>query len=207
MGPWKKAVLALGIMSPLADSALAESIWQRRDPRGAYLFTDLRARNIGDLLTIVVNETTEFEGQENSQLNKDTATSAGYRFSGSTGSDGVSRNFNAAFDGSGVSNRKFNGKNNSSIDRRFVDRMTVTVVAVMPNGNLILEGYRRRTVARETRMLRVTGIVRPADIGAFNTVQSQFIGDFDVAYYGRGPESAFTNQGWWGRALNVIWPY
>jgi hypothetical protein len=38
-------------------------------------------------------------------------------------------------------------------------------------------------------------------------VQSQYIADFDVTYAGRGPESSYTNHGWWGRVLNVIWPY
>ena len=185
----------------------AQSMWERRDPYAAYLFVDYRARQVGDLLTLVVNETTEFEALEKREMNKETKTSAGFKFSGKTASDDVGRNFTGELDGSGVSQRKFDGKNNSSIDRKFLDRMTVSVVGVMPNGNLIIEGYRRRVVSREVRILRVSGVVRPADIGPFNTVQSQYIGHFDVIYMNRGPESAYTNQGWWGRMLNVVWPF
>lgn len=202
-----KTLLGLGLIGLSTELAIADSIWERRDPRTAYLFVDYRARNVGDLLTLVVNESTEFEGLEKREMAKETRTSAGYKMSGKSSAEGVSRSFAGEIDGSGVSARKFDGKNNSTIDRKFLDRMTVTVVGVLPNGNLVLEGYRRRTLSREMRVLRVTGIVRPADIGPFNTVQSQSIADFDVTYFGRGPESSFTNQGWWGRALNVIWPY
>jgi flagellar L-ring protein precursor FlgH len=203
----RKTLLSLGLAGVLCANASADSIWERRDPRTAYLFIDYRARSVGDLLTLVVNETTEFEGMEKREMERKTDTSAGWKFSGKTASDNVSRNFTGEFDGRGVSGRKFDGKANATIDRRFLDRMTVTVVGVMPNGNLIIEGYRKRTVSREVRLLRVTGIVRPADIGPFNTVQSQYIGDFDVTYMGRGPESSYSNQGWWGRMLNKVWPY
>lgn len=190
-----------------APTALGDSLWMRRDPRFANLFQDFRARRVGDLLTIVVDETTEFEGLERRELDKKTQTSAGYRFNGKSSSDSVGRSFAAEFDGQGVSQRKFDGKNNSSIDRRLFDRMTVTVVAVLPNGNLVIEGTRRRVIQREVRTLLVRGVVRPADISAQNTVSSHFVAEFDVVYAGRGPESAYTNHGWWGRILNKLWPY
>lgn len=202
-----RALLAFCGLFLFAGAGWAESIWARRDPNTAYLFNDYRARRVGDLLTIVVNETTEFEGLEKRELNKETKTSAAYSFSGRTASDNTSRSFSADLDGSGVSQRKFDGKANATIDRKFLDRMTVTVVGVLPNGNLVVEGYRQRVVSREIRLLRVNGVVRPADIGAFNTVQSSFIADFVVVYAGRGPESSYTNHGWWGRVLNVVWPY
>ncbi|MBI3408003.1 MAG: flagellar basal body L-ring protein FlgH [Planctomycetes bacterium] len=199
-------LLVLGLSSS-ATLGQGTSVWERRDPRTAYLFTDTRARCVGDLLTIVVNESTEFEGQEKSEKNKETATTAAYKFSGKSASDNVSRSFSANLDGSGVSQRKFDGKANNTIDRKFMDRMTVTVVAVLPNGNLIIEGVRQIAIARERKVLTVTGIVRPLDVGPFNTVQSQVIANFTAVYTGRGPDTAYTGQGWWGRALNVLWPY
>lgn len=202
-----RGLLTLAAAALLAEAARADSLWDRRDPQTAYMFMDYRARRVGDLLTIVVNESTEFEGLEKREMNKETKTSAGYKFSGKSASDAVSRSFSADIDGAGVSQRKFDGKNNSTIDRKFLDRMTVTVIGVLPNGNLVLEGFRQRTLNREVRVLRVTGVVRPADIGPTNTVQSQYIADFNVNYAGRGPESAYTNQGFLGRALNVLWPY
>jgi flagellar L-ring protein precursor FlgH len=190
-----------------ATPAWADSLWERRDPNAAYLFVDYRARKVGDLLTIVVHESTEFEGLEKSEMNKETKKSAFYKLAATGSHNGGSHSFAADFDGIGASQRKFDGKNNSTIDRKFLDRMTVTVVDVLPNGNLVVEGYRQRVLNREVRVLRVSGVVRPADIGGFNTVQSQYIADFVVNYAGRGPESSYTNHGWMGRALNVLWPY
>lgn len=202
-----RGLLTLAMAALLVEATRGDSLWDRRDPQTAYMFMDYRARRPGDLLTIVVNESTEFEGLEKREMNKETKTSAGYKFSGKSASDSVSRSFSAELDGAGVSQRKFDGKNNSTIDRKFLDRMTVTVVGVLPNGNLVLEGFRQRTLNREVRLLRVSGVVRPADIGPSNTVLSQYIADFNVNYAGRGPESAYTNQGFLGRALNVLWPY
>lgn len=207
MGRLSRPFLLVCLLLAPTAATWADDIWARRNPDHAYLFNDLRARRVGDLLTIVVNESTEFEGLEKRELNKETKTSAAYSFNGKTASDNTSRSFSADLDGSGVSQRKFDGKANSTIDRRFLDRMTVTVVDVMPNGNIIIEGFRQTVVSREVRMLRVTGIVRPADIGPFNTVLSQYIGNFNAAYAGRGPESSYTNHGWWGRFLNKAWPY
>ncbi|MFO0968399.1 MAG: flagellar basal body L-ring protein FlgH [Gemmataceae bacterium] len=202
-----KTLLVLGGLLALAGEVRADSIWERRDPNTAYLFTDLRARRMGDLLTVVINENTELEGLETRQMNKETATSAGATLNAKSASGGLNRSFSGEFDGSSTSKRKFDGKNNTTIDRKFVDRMTVTVVGVMPNGNLIIEGYRKRTLTREIRVLRLRGVVRPADIGPFNTVQSQAIADCEMLYMGRGPESAYTNQGWGGRIMNVLWPF
>ena len=85
--------------------------------------------------------------------------------------------------------------------------MTVTVVGVLPNGNLVVEGRRCRVITHETRVLVVSGVVRPLDIGPYNTVQSSFIADFQVVYEGKGPESSFTNQGWLGKIVNYVWPF
>jgi flagellar L-ring protein precursor FlgH len=203
----KRTLVLMAAALATTPSVRADSIWERRDPRTAFLFVDYRARQVGDLLTLVVHESTEFEGLEKREMDKKTLTSAGYNFSGKSSANGTAQAFSAEFDGAGASQRKFDGKNNSTIDRKFLDRMTVTVVAVLPNGNLVVEGFRRRVLNQEVRILRVAGVVRPADIGPQNTVQSQYIADFDVTYAGRGPESSYTNHGWWGRVLNVIWPY
>ena len=85
--------------------------------------------------------------------------------------------------------------------------MTVTVIDVLPNGNLLIEGTRRRVVSGEERMLRVSGMVRPSDITVNNLVESQFIANFQVSYGGKGTDSRFTNQGWFSRIVNHVWPF
>jgi flagellar L-ring protein precursor FlgH len=141
-------------------------------------------------------------------MNKETKTGMKWNASGSSSAGAqLQRNFSGDLDALSSSQRKFDGKANSTIDRKFADRMTVLVIGVMPNGNLIIEGTRQRILNREVRTLRVNGVVRPADIGAGNTVLSQYIGNFQVIYDGRGPDTNYTNQGWGGRLFNVLWPY
>jgi flagellar L-ring protein precursor FlgH len=53
----------------------------------------------------------------------------------------------------------------------------------------------------------LTGEVRPQDIDASNTVDSNFVASFQVTYVGRGPETAINRQGVWSRAMNIIWPF
>jgi flagellar L-ring protein precursor FlgH len=201
------AVVILGIGSSLAH-AQTDAMWDRRDPKAAYLFNDYRARQVGDVLTIVVNENTGFQGQETRNLNKQTNTTASLASKGAaTLGSSPTRQYSVTGDNQVQSQRKFDGQANSTIDRKFSDTMTVMVVDVLPNGNLIIEGYRRRVVSREMRMLKVTGVVRPADIGPFNQIQSQYIANFNVIYEGRGPETNYSNQGWGGRIFNVLWPF
>jgi flagellar L-ring protein precursor FlgH len=203
-----KHILTLTLALLAAAPVRADDIWARRDPSVAYLFYDYRARKPGDVLTIVVSENTDFQGQESHQLDKETNTNAGVTASAKSSAGGaLTRTFSGAVDGGTTSQRKLDGKANSTIDRKFSDRMSVIVIAVLPNGNLVVEGYRQRVLNKETRMLLVKGIVRPADIGPYNTIQSQFIANFTVSYLGRGPDTYFTNQGWGARLLNVVWPY
>lgn len=195
-------------MFVLEGASSADSIWERRTPYySGMLFEDYRARHIGDVLTIVVNESTIFDGKEDRKMKKETKAnnflSLVMKFTGGASS----RSFNGDMTGSSTSQRQFDGKSDYKSDRTFTDRMTVVVVDVMPNGNLVIEGYRKRLVAREERMLRVTGIVRPADISPFNVVQSQYVGNFQIAYTGKGAESSYINNGWFGRVMNAIWPY
>jgi flagellar L-ring protein precursor FlgH len=196
------AVLSCGTASP------GQSLWERRDEKTAYLFWDYRARLPGDVLTIVVSEITNFDAQETRNLEKKTNATANFNGSGSSsvGSSGT-KQFSANLATGAQSDRKFDGQANSTIDRKFLDKMSVIVVAVYPNGNLLIEGHRGRVVSREMRTLKVMGIVRPADIGPNNQVQSQFIANFTVTYEGRGPDTNYSNQGWGGRLMNALWPF
>lgn len=206
---WKAIWMTAAGLGPVLSPAPghADSIWARRDQRSAYLFTDNRAHNVGDLLTVVVREVTGTKNNEERKLNKDTGASGKFGFAGKTGSNGAERSALADLSANQSSDRKFQGSSEYDSDRSFIDQMSLTVVDVLPNGNLVVEGFRKRVVANESRLLRVSGVVRPYDIGLGNIVESRFIANFNVAYEGNGVESRFTNQGWLGRMGNRIWPF
>jgi flagellar L-ring protein precursor FlgH len=201
-------------MTPVAAAPLltpsqlsADSIWDRRTQHSAFLYMDNRARRVGDLLTVSVNENTGATNKEERNLKKDTATSAKLNLAASGNAGGAGRAASGQMNGSNSSDRTFQGSADFASERQLLDQMTVTVVDIMPNGNLVIEGYRRRLVQNEMRLLRVSGVVRPNDIEIPNFVESRFIANFNVSYEGSGVESKFTNQGWLGRIGNKVWPY
>lgn len=200
--------LLVAFSLPLVSSAAwADSLWERRTPQAAYLFVDTRARLVGDLLTVIVSENTGVGNRDKREMNKDSNAGGIFKFAGQTSAGSLSRSATVDFDAQGSATRGFKGESEYTSDQRFLDRMTLSVVDVYPNGNLAVQGFRQRLVSREVRTLRLTGIVRPQDIGPGNSIQSQFIANLQITYGGEGPQSRFTNQNWLSRFINVLWPF
>jgi flagellar L-ring protein precursor FlgH len=199
--------LVLLIVLAAATTGRADSLWAKGAPYSAYLFVDSRARRPGDLLTIVVQESTDIEHKDSRSMDTETTTGGVFTLQASSTGNINTKTATADFEPTLSSTRKFDGKADYSSDRTIADRMTVVVMAVQPNGNLLIEGTRTRTVSGEERRMRVTGIVRPLDIGPGNIVLSQFIANFHVTYQGKGPETHFVDQNWLGRIMNCLWPF
>jgi flagellar L-ring protein FlgH len=204
----KMVCLSVLVVAASSNATEAQELWDRRDPNMIYIIRDFRARNVGDVITILVEETTGFDAQEKRELGKNTTANAAVSGSGSTSSLGNAlRSFAYDLGFNSSSQRTLDGKANSTIDRKFTDRLSVVVVGVLPNGDLVIEGCRKAMVTREMRTLRVSGIVRVVDVGPYNVVSSNFVANMRISYEGRGPESSYTNQGWGGRVMNKLWPY
>jgi len=212
--------LALVLTGVLAAAlpARAGSIWARRSRRAAFLFVDTKAREVGDLLTVVIRESTEITHSESRELEKSdetnfSATSLVFPYALTPHSD-LLWNTKSKHDPNRQhpnldysSSRDFEGEANFDSEREFEDRLTVRVIDVLPNGNLVIEGRRERDVAGETRLMRISGLVRPEDVAPDNSVQSEFVGDFRVVYEGDGVETWFTMPGWFNRIVNWLWPF
>jgi flagellar L-ring protein FlgH len=199
-------LLPLGVGS-LAAPANADDIWQRRDPRQAFLFQDNRARNVGDIVTVVVNETTNTNEREQRALDKNNDASGNVTFAGSSSAGGGGRTGALNFALTDVFRRRFNGSAQLTSNRVFQDRIAAVVVDILPNGNLLIEGYRSRVIATEERVVRLTGIVRQQDVGSGNIVQSSSIANLKVSSLGRGPATRTVNQNYFGRIVNRAWPW
>lgn len=210
-GWWNRGVVLAAAVGAAAasggDAARADSLWQRRDPDKAFLFYDTQARNIGDLLTVVISENTGVQNQENRALNKESEASKSMDISQSASGDFGDAEGAAAFDFNSESERSFDGGASFRSQREFTTRLTASVVDVLPNGNLVISGRKNVIVAGDERILVVSGIVRPYDVSPDNSIQSRFIADFRIAYEGIGQEQAFTRQGAFGRLMNKLWPF
>ena len=181
----------------------AQSIWAQRDHHFSMLLIDTSARREGDLLTLLVQENTDVSSRDQRTMGKSSSGGFDFDFAGEStaGSSSASGNVSAN------SSRDFDGNSQHQIAREFSDRITVQVVKVQRNGNLSIVGSRIQNVGEERRLLRVSGVVRNRDISANNTIASNLVSDLRIEYQGCGPESHFTNQGWFGRVVSRVWPF
>jgi flagellar L-ring protein precursor FlgH len=205
----RRIVCVVALCGGFAGAARADSIWDRRTFGSAYIFVDTRARRVGDLVTIAIAENTDIENKDERDGAKNTKTGGTFTFGGNIAGTGstASRSASLSMNALHTSQREFTGTSQYNVAQNFTDRVTATVVGVMPNGNLVVEGSRTRVVGKEVRTLCVSGVIRPIDISPTNTIQSQYVGDFKIIYLGRGDQSAYTNHGWLGKKFNQFWPW
>ena len=189
------------------ESAHAEALWKRHQPEQGLLFYDTQARRVGDLLTVVVREDSNVRNQDNRGLGKKTSEKSLFKFGAKSDGGFSTQASESELDTALESNRSFDGKSSYRSQRAFNDRVTVTVIDVLPNGNLVFRGCRKILIEGDQRTLVVTGIVRPFDVAADNTVNSRLVADLHMNYEGHGGEEGFIRQGWLGRTANKVWPF
>ena len=168
-----------------------------------WLLRDTAAREVGDLVTILIRESTDVANNDQRALGK--TSDAAFNFNVASSGNGGSSS--GTFDINGNSDRSFAGSSQLSVAQALDDRITVEIIAKQPNGNLLVQGKRQRQIQGEIRTLIISGVVRQVDIGPNNMVRSQYVSNFSVCYEGDGPETNFTRQGWAARIMNKIWPF
>jgi flagellar L-ring protein precursor FlgH len=185
----------------VAALAPAQSLWCCDRPSPA-LCSDTTARSSGDVLTIVISEKQTVKNKEDTTLSKTTSLEAAL-----TNFDVLPNAFNPLPSVAGNSDRQFDGEAKYDKEGNFETRLSVIVIDVQPNGNLVVEGRRRIVIDRETKCIRVTGIVRPYDVTTLNTVFSWQVANASVAYEGSGTLTRTTNRGFLGELLDYVWPF
>ena len=189
------------VLTLIVAATPAQSLWSARRPSPS-LISDTTARNTGDVLTIVISETQTIKNQEKTEFRKDA------RLDASLDTWTV---FEDLFDTlpavSGSSNRDM--ISDAKYDKQGVlqTRISVLVIDVMPNGNMLVEGRRRIVMDQETKTIRFTGIVRPYDVTSLNTVLSENVANASIAYEGQGPLTATTGRGWLSELLDFVWQF
>jgi len=102
----------------------------------------------------------------------------------------------------------FSGSGDSSQSNRLTGSVAVTVHEVLPNGTLRIRGEKVLTLNHGTETVRVSGLVRSADIDPSNTVQSSRLADADISYRGTGAIADSSRPGWLTRVFtSALWPF
>lgn len=160
--------------------------------------TDRRASQVGDILTVELSERFQASKAQNASSSK--ADFYSIDLPGVLGSV-------ADLDLSGGTNKTFNGNGRASQSNSLSGRMSVSVVRVLPGGNLEVIGQKKLTLNNGDEYIRLRGIVRPADITADNTVDSDRLADAEIKYIGTGDVADTGKKGWLRRGLDTVSPY
>jgi flagellar L-ring protein precursor FlgH len=175
------------------------------DGQGLALFADVKARHVGDLLTVELQESTSASktAKTSATKNQETVVDPPIVFGRP-----VTVNGTPVLDTNLSASRDFSGEGDSSQSNRLIGNITVTVVQRLPNGNLVIHGEKRLTLNQGDETIRITGIVRPADISTGNVVPSYKLADAKISYSGHGFVAASNQMGWLARFFNSGWaPY
>jgi len=202
-------VLVLIILVLLPATCLqAGSIWAKRDKNMKELYADDVARQIGDILTISITESSKVDNKAKRDLKKDTNRSNS--FNGELGITTPNNNILPRMPGftmSATSGNELKSKADYKDERKFEDQVSVVVMDILPNHNLVVMGTRSRNIAGDIQTIEVGGIVRPSDIAFDNTVKSEQVADFRIVTKNSGVAAPYTRPGWLGKIFDVIWPF
>ncbi len=171
------------------------------DAQNMELFTDPRAHRVGDILTIVLQESTQASKKATTSTSKNDSvalsapTILGQPVTLRGRGLGTSLSGKNAFDGAGSSTQS----------NQLSGQITVTVARRLSNGNLMVRGEKWLTINQGQELVRISGIVRPQDISPGNTISSTRVANANIAYTGRGSLADANTQGWLARFFNSKW--
>jgi len=198
---------------PSAPTAEEGSLWREGS---AMLYVDARARSVGDTITVNIMESSSSAMAANTSADRTASIDAGVdnalgymrvleeknpRLGMDAGGTRSGNLFKADLtnsqEGSGSSDRS--GSITASIGAR--------VVEVYPNGNLVVFGRQEMKVNNDVQYILVSGVVRPEDVGADNSIRSTNLADANIEYVGRGTIADKQKAGWGTRLVDKVWPF
>ncbi len=175
------------------------SIYQQRS---ISLFEDPKPYRIGDVLTVILKEKTSASKiAETTTLKEDDLSMAAPSLFGLT----PTNNGANMLEMSVVPEREFTGEAEGIQSNSLTGEITVTVVDILPNNNLVVQGEKWFILNQGKEYIRIAGVVRPLDIKPDNTILSSKLADAQIAYSGEGFFADSNNQGWFGQFINGNW--
>ena len=170
-----------------------------------------RGRNfqVGDVITVLLDETTQASRTQTSELSRDTTNNVITPDLQSKTAARLTSPLGGALsalklDGSKVTST---GKGDAGQNASLKGSVAVSVVSVMANGNLVLRGEKQLALTEGAETIQVAGIIRPEDVSAINTVQSRRMANAQISYRGSGDLASTAKAGWGTSALMKLWPF
>jgi len=178
-------------------------------------FEDYRARRVGDILTVKLEEQTSGEKESETSLAKANSNSiTSPTLLGSTvkfntpGILPLASNTDNDLSFALGSTHSFKGSGDSDLNNKLSGDISVSVVELLPNGNMVVRGEKVITINQGNEYIRISGMISPRDIDASNTISSKRIADVQIAYVGDGAANDANVMGWLGRFfVSALMPF
>ena len=202
--------LLLGVLIAAAAGPVhAESLWKKAEGGSRNIYADHRAHTVGDIVTVIIQETSSVTKERETELKKSSSADAQLEIFRLLGLDQAKypRSDGGTPQVKYKSDRAFKGEADHKSKEEFTKTMAAMVIEVMPNGNLIVQGTSDMVIDDDISTVTVTGIIRAEDITAGNTVLSQKIMNARINFQAKGPMKRTTRRGWLDRFLDRIWPF
>lgn len=188
-------LLAAGWLLAAAGAAANDgSLWRDRQD----FFANRKASQVGDIVTVIILEETDAGAQARTKTegNSDQALS---------GDQGLGLfKFLDPLNAGLKTKNNFEGKGETSRSGMLQARMSVTITELLPNGDFRLTGTREVVINQEKQRLTLTGVVRPEDIQANNTVLSTYLADAHITCDGKGPVHSVQRRGLLTRLFSFL---
>jgi len=204
--PGHMAQVNVPVVIPTPPAPAHGSLWV---PGSKQFFRDQRAHSVGDIVTVIVQEEASASSAAKTDNSRDNTMSAGVLslpfIKGQLESRGIDLTGTGLADITSAREFKGDGKTDRS------DSLTASIAAVvtqlLPNGLMVIQGQREVLVNYEKQMLIISGIVRPEDISAANTIPSSKIAEARIAYAGRGALDEAQTPQYGTRLLDKVIPF
>ena len=198
--PIQETSANMGSLYPAVSGGILSAVSHRP------LFEDRRARNVGDTLTVILNETTS--AAKNSSMSAARKGSITSSFAPGTTSTrkGWYQGITDIGNFTGTGEVKNEGEGGSAANNTFAGTITVTVIEILANGNLVVAGEKQVAISNEEEIIRFGGIVNPNSLVA-NRISSQEVADARIEYRGRGATDDTQGVGWFTRILLKMAPF
>jgi len=190
--------------TPIPDTSQSGSLWGNG---GAGFLSDSKAARVGDLVTIIVSEnakaTRSLGSKQSKSSDRKTGLSANIKYGAALANKDVSPSGDI-----GMTNSKtFDGSGSTNNSDTLTASVTSVVMHVYPNGNMRAVGKRVLTVNHEPQEITFSGVIRPTDIAADNTIPSSKVAQARISYGSTGALAAVTHEGWLSKTLDQVWPF
>ncbi len=164
-----------------------------------------RGRNyqIGDIITVLLSESTQAARTQNTDVSRQTKSSL------PTGANTQIGKLNPFLNGINLNDNTNSSKGAGTADQQasLTGSVAVTVVEILANGNLMIRGEKKLGLSEGTEVIQVSGVIRPEDVGPNSTVQSRRLANAQIAYRGSGDLANATKASWGTSLMHKYWPF